>query len=807
MHLNEAKSLLEQGSSIARVRFAVCLLLCTFSWVAQADNESSKLTASDGVFGDEFGWSVSTDGDRTIVGALKGDGIGANTGSAYVYERDANANFIETELFASDGAFLDNFGSKVSLNGNRAIVAAPSDDDKGRSSGSAYIYERDSSGVWAETKLVASDGNENDYFGVSVSIEGDRAIVGAYLDDDNGTDSGSVYVYERNANGNWTETKLLASDGVSGDRFGWSVSIDGDRAIVGAILDGDNGAQSGSAYLFERNAAGVWIESKLLASDGAAGDLFGRSVSIDGDRAIVGATLDDDNGDQSGSVYVYERDAGGNWVENKLTASDGAAEDYFGDSVSIHGNRAIVGAREDDDYGSQAGSAYVYERDANGNWTETKLLASDAATEDYFAWSVSIDSNRAVVGARLDDDNGTESGSAYVFEFSPQITAPVAGDVLTDPVGAETFEWIPGLANVSEWWLYLGNSPDGTSYYNSGSLSASTLSAAVSGLPSDASTIYATLWYRVQGDNTWYFIDASYTASGARPLITAPATGSALDGATQPFAWQDNGISVSHYWLDAGSSIGANDYFQSGDMGTSTSVIAMGLPSDGVSIIHVRLWYQITGSTTWRYIDESYTAGTIGAAAPVIDSPPPPGPFTSPSGTEVLNWADNGSGASEYWLFAGSSPGSGNYFDSGNLGSALSTTITGLPGNGTTVWIRLWYRSGTANWLYLDEEYTAAGNGPTIVSSSGTGVLTSPNDTFSWTDPNGTVTAWWLYLGSSAGSSDHESSGNLSGVTSSYTTINSNLPGGSEVVHARLWYQEGAGSVWQYMDKVFASAP
>ena len=160
-------------------------------------------------------------------------------------------------------------------------------------------------------KLLPSDGESWDYFGESVSISGDTAIVGAYEDDDNGTESGSAYIFSRDQGGadNWGEVKkLLPSDGAEFDNFGYSVSISGDTAIVGAYRDDDNGDSSGSAYIFSRDEGGVdnWGEvKKLTASDGSYRDRFGHSVSISGDTAIVGAYQDDDNGIGSGSAYIF----------------------------------------------------------------------------------------------------------------------------------------------------------------------------------------------------------------------------------------------------------------------------------------------------------------------------------------------------------------------------------------------------------------------------------------------------------------------------------------------------------------------
>ena len=191
-----------------------------------------------------------------------------------------------------------------------------------------------------------------------------------------------------------------------------------DRAIIGALGNDDDeaGTDAGSAYIFEVNGTD-WNETmKLTASDAAEGDVFGSSVSIDGDRAIIGANRnDDDAGTDAGSAYIFEFD-GTQWKETAiLTASDAAANDNFGRSVSINGDRAIIGAPGNDDDGNASGSAYIFE--VNGtDWNETmKPTASDAAADDLFGSSVSIDGDRAIIGANQNDDNGSNSGSAYIF--------------------------------------------------------------------------------------------------------------------------------------------------------------------------------------------------------------------------------------------------------------------------------------------------------------------------------------------------------------------------------------------------------
>ena len=371
----------------------------------------TKITASDGAAGDHYGWSASIVGDRAIVGAISDDDNGASSGSAYIYDWDGT-NWVETKLTASDGATNDYYGYSVSIDGNRAIIGAYLDDDNGNNSGSVYIYDWDGSN-WVETKLIASDGAANDNYGFSVSIEGDNVLVGAPYDDDNGSSSGSVYIYNWDGN-NWIETKLTGSNAYFLSQFGCSTAISGNHVIIGARgQDTTNGVGPGAAYIYEWDGTN-WIEFELLASDRSNADYYGIAVSIDGSHAVVGAYYDDDNGVNSGSVYIYEWD-GSSWVETKLTASDGAAYDNYGFSVSIEGDNVLVGANNDDDNGVNSGSIYNYEWDGS-TWVETKLTASDGTTEDDYGYSVSIDGERAIAGAYLNDDNGSNSGSVYIYE-------------------------------------------------------------------------------------------------------------------------------------------------------------------------------------------------------------------------------------------------------------------------------------------------------------------------------------------------------------------------------------------------------
>ena len=368
--------------------------------------ERQKLVASAGTTADGFGISVSIDGDYAIIGSPWDDANGFFSGSAYIFTRSGTTWTKQAKLLASDGAAGDWFGVSVSIDGDYAIIGADGDRDNGVESGSAYVFKRDGTSWTQEDKLIASDGEADDWFGRSVSIDGDYVIIGALYDDDNGNNSGSAYVFKRDGT-SWTqEDKLIASDGETDDHFGYTVSIDGDYAIVGARWDDDNGDNSGSAYVFKRDGTSWTEQARLLASDGADFDLFGCSVSIDGDYAIIGAERDDSS---RGSAYIFKR-TGTSWAEeDKLTASGGATGDSFGFSVSIEGDYAIIGAPRAEDNGFFSGSAYVFKRDG-ANWNEqAKLLASDGATSDYFGRSVSIDGDYAIIGADGDD-------SSYVFK-------------------------------------------------------------------------------------------------------------------------------------------------------------------------------------------------------------------------------------------------------------------------------------------------------------------------------------------------------------------------------------------------------
>jgi hypothetical protein len=384
----------------------------------QADTTEQKIQATDAASQDYFGWSASISGDYAIVGAqYKNIGIGA----AYIYTRNGTSWGSEQKITATDAASQDEFGWSVSISGDYAIVGATK---KNSATGAAYIYTR-SGTIWgSEQKLQATDAASQDKFGWSVSISGDYAIVGALNDD---SEKGAAYIYTRDpSTGVWGgEQKITAGVRQNSDQFGYSVSIDGDYAIVGARYEDEGAVDAGAAYIYKRDAStGVWgSEQKLHATDAASQDQFGYSVSIDGDYAIVGTPYEDTGFTNAGAAYIYKRNPStGVWGnEQKIQASDKQTQDYFGESVSISGDYAIVGARNEDPGGTtNAGSAYIFKRDGT-TWSEIKKIqASDRDASDEFGYSVSISGDYAIVGARQENSS---AGAAYIYK-APVVPSP-----------------------------------------------------------------------------------------------------------------------------------------------------------------------------------------------------------------------------------------------------------------------------------------------------------------------------------------------------------------------------------------------
>ena len=361
------------------------------------------------------------------------DGVNLSTSASefsLVFGPDWTTGAQEAKILASDAAAGDTFGASVSISsdGNTAIVGADSEDTGGSKAGAAYIFTRSGTTWSQEAKLMASDAAAGDDFGDAVSISGDgnTVIVAADGEDTGGSGAGSAYIFTRSGTTWSQEAKIQASDAEAGDNFGASVSIssNGNAVIVGATHEDTVGSNAGSAYLFTRSGTTWSQEAKVQASDAAAGDTFGVSVSIssDGNTAIASTTMQDTASFNAGAAYIFTK-SGTTWSqEAKIMASDAEDSDYFGGSVSIssNGNAVIVGADGEDTGGSGAGSAYIFTRSGTTWSQEAKLQSSDIAAGDNFGASVSISSNgnTVIVGAIREDTVATDAGAAYLFTRS-----------------------------------------------------------------------------------------------------------------------------------------------------------------------------------------------------------------------------------------------------------------------------------------------------------------------------------------------------------------------------------------------------
>ena len=322
-------------------------------------------------------------------------------------------NDADFKILANDGESQDEFGTAVSISGVLAIVGAPNDDDSGSNAGAAYIFRFNGITWTQEAKLLASDGGASDEFGISVAIRGDVALIGATGDDDYGSDSGAVYVFSYNGN-EWNQTtKVGAKDLGSLDEFGISIALSDNYAVVGSYLDDEIANNCGAAYVYRTD---TWSEvAKLLPLDSDAGsnDHYGMAVSIYDDVIVVGSRWYDGNGSNSGAAYVY-RGSGNSWKEEvRLEADDAASSDHYGWSVAVDQDKILVGSRYDDDNGSASGSAYLYYFDGKVWDLNEKLTAADGSSSDYYGNAVAISGNMRVMAAPGSDDP-TNSGKIYV---------------------------------------------------------------------------------------------------------------------------------------------------------------------------------------------------------------------------------------------------------------------------------------------------------------------------------------------------------------------------------------------------------
>ncbi len=385
--------------------------------ISESSFTEQKITSSDAEDYDGFGGSVAINNSYAVIGVDEDDDNGNRSGSAYIFTIEDDEWIQQSKITASDANECDEFGKSVSINDNNIIIGAfYGDAERARNSGAAYIFSHQNDD-WIEIgKLTTDDATSGDGFGHSVSINRDYAIVGAPYNDDNGNCSGSAYIFVKEGDRWLQQEKLTPSDAAQEDYFGYSVSIYGNYSIIGAHYNDDNGESSGSAYIFFREDNEWSEQSKLVANDAESFNRFGYSVCINGNFAIIGAPGGhDEDVNGSGSAYIFLREENDWNYDSKINANDPGENDFFGWSVSINGGNAIIGAKYNDDNGNNSGSAYIFSYENNIWYQKAKLIADDGSAGDHFGQSSFITSNNAIVGADGNDDDGTNSGSAYIY--------------------------------------------------------------------------------------------------------------------------------------------------------------------------------------------------------------------------------------------------------------------------------------------------------------------------------------------------------------------------------------------------------
>lgn len=401
----------------------------TSSALAQCEPvETQRVQPGDVSIFSLFGTAVAMSGepaDRAIIGAFFQDGVGA----AYVYRRIGNTWVEDGKLSPSDGVEGSYFGTSVGIDGDYAVVGAPgTQDGEGEDiPGAAYVFKREN-GQWVQKqKLTAFPGAE---FGSSVSISSGRAMVGDPADPEWGLDAGAVWVYKVNGE-DWTlEEKITATDATPEDYFGSAVYLDGERAIIGSLFNDQSQIESGAAYIYIWNGTQWFKQQKLAPSDPEQEKWFGFAVHIVGDIAVIGAPQDDSAGVDAGAGYFFEWN-GTEWIEAlKTVGSNTVAGDYFGNAVGTDGGKVFVGGYANDGLsGFDSGSAYTFIKPA-GEWEQTNSLvtAGDGAAFDSYSISLVVRGEWALVGSLGGGDAGLFAGSAYFYNFH----APTMGDATSD---------------------------------------------------------------------------------------------------------------------------------------------------------------------------------------------------------------------------------------------------------------------------------------------------------------------------------------------------------------------------------------
>ncbi|MBO9490284.1 hypothetical protein J7384_07915 [Endozoicomonas sp. G2_1] len=343
----------------------ICICAAFTLVAANSFAKQDIILAKDTKAEDHFGYSAAIDGNTVLIGAHKADIDGVvDVGAAYVYVFGDNGWYQQAKLVAKPFFAEDTVGGKVALKNDIAMLGAMRRDDKGKDSGAVISFERHLNN-WNQRQIItAPDAQAGDAFGQSIALSEHHLVIGAPRSDTLGKDSGAAYIYKREKNSWRFQTKITANDGVAGDLFGVSAAIDSNTILIGADLHDEKADNAGAVYAYVLDDNQWRQEAKLIASDGSKTDIFGVRVAISENTALISARRDDvkNMGIDAGSAYIFER-KGSIWTEKaKLISPDGKADDRFGRGVALSKDTAIISAMNHDSNGRDTGAVYVYKK-------------------------------------------------------------------------------------------------------------------------------------------------------------------------------------------------------------------------------------------------------------------------------------------------------------------------------------------------------------------------------------------------------------------------------------------------------------
>ncbi len=397
---------------------------------------------------DVLGVSVAIDGGVMLAGGPGLDGPAGNTGGAIVF-REQSPGWVASQVLIPSGAAAgDEFGSAVAVDGVRAAVGGPAADTAaGEDAGRVGVYLFNGS-AWGESTVLSAgpgQGQLGAAFGSSLDLSGDVLAIGAPLHDTSIRDEGRVYVYRFQKTVWQLEAILEAPDAGENDRFGTSVSVSGDRIAVGVPRDDDRGIDGGAVWVFRREG-GAWIaDAKIVRDQSDWYAWFGGSVSLDGDRLAVGSYRDDLFGEDAGAVRVFGRDIDGWSLTSVLGASAAGIGAELGWSVALSGDRLTAGMPR----AGVGGAAAVYQF-GSGGWTEEASVLPWTGQGGYFGTGVSIASDRVVFGVPLASDRATYGGGVGVLDLTADCDEDGVPDILALASGAITDANGNGVPDVCE---------------------------------------------------------------------------------------------------------------------------------------------------------------------------------------------------------------------------------------------------------------------------------------------------------------------------------------------------------------------